>query len=64
MRGYASLLILSELMKAILDIEHELDNELDRSSNDGDSRSSHQLDEQLPLPCHYFNYVFGTSTGG
>ncbi|KAF1351853.1 acyl transferase/acyl hydrolase/lysophospholipase [Delphinella strobiligena] len=63
-RGYASLLILHELMKAILEIEHELDDKLDQTPNDIDTSSSHHQDNQLPLPCHYFNYVFGTSTGG
>lgn len=61
MRGYASLLIINELMKEALRIEHELDDALDPN---GSSPSSRHRDNQLPLPCHYFNYVFGTSTGG
>ena len=65
-RGYASLLILQELMREILVIEHELD-DLDDSRDDSGSHSvAHRLyrDNELPLPCHYFSYVFGTSTGG
>jgi hypothetical protein len=48
-RGYASLLILKALMERIAVIE--------------DSQHYSTVG-QLPLPCHYFDYIFGTSTGG
>lgn len=82
-RGYASLLILEELMRQILAVEHELDDKLDRLGNgkgngngDGNGNGNgngngavgnnrrRPRDMQLPLPCHYFNYIIGTSTGG
>lgn len=40
------------------DYEHELDQQLENSDDDD------EVDDGLPLPCHYFGYMFGTSTGG
>lgn len=47
--GYSSLLILKALMERIAAIE---------------DRQHYSKAEKLPLPCHYFDYIFGTSTGG
>jgi len=54
-RGYSSLLILEELMKKIAQLEWE--DTAKGTTEDITNRS-------LPLPCHYFDYIFGTSTGG
>ncbi|KAL1301849.1 hypothetical protein AAFC00_006034 [Neodothiora populina] len=54
-RGYATLLILQSIMEECLQLEYAYDEAYHQSSPD---------DEQLPLPCHYFDYMFGTSTGG
>ena len=62
-RGYCSLLILSELMQQIELREKALDARTTSSSEspyvdyDTTARSSY-------LPCHYFDYVGGASTGG
>ncbi|MCJ1262618.1 hypothetical protein MMC22_002488 [Lobaria immixta] len=49
-RGYSSLLILLELMNRIAHWENKLNN-------------THLTPENL-LPCHYFDHIWGTSTGG
>ena len=69
-RGYSSLLILQELMGIVADLERSTDpkatssaysplgnKDLPPISNDNKSTSHY-------LPCHYFNYIAGTSTGG
>ena len=62
-RGYTSLLILKYLMVEIEKKETEYDAWTTSSSDspyvesDDSSRSSY-------LPCHYFDYIGGTSTGG
>ena len=73
-RGYSSLLILQELMEIVAKLERSADPKATSSaysplvdclpdktlppiSNDTNSTS-------LYLPCHYFDYVAGTSTGG
>ncbi|KAF8533669.1 hypothetical protein BDD12DRAFT_702439, partial [Trichophaea hybrida] len=48
-RGYSNLLILKALMERIAVIE---------------DREHYSIAGELPLPCHYFDYIFGTSTGG
>lgn len=79
-RGYSSLLILREIMRAVgkLESEHEFPAEssfhpLAPASNlptDTASASSktlcdtHRTDSSPWLPCHYFDYIAGTSTGG
>ncbi|GAM85324.1 hypothetical protein ANO11243_033290 [Dothideomycetidae sp. 11243] len=56
-RGYSSALILKELMHRILEEERRLEEE-------------EPTGEELPaspddlLPCHYFDFMYGTSTGG
>ncbi|KAI0505912.1 acyl transferase/acyl hydrolase/lysophospholipase [Xylaria bambusicola] len=53
-KGLSSLYILREIMKRIkqLDLEDAHNALEDRSNN------------ELPLPCHYFDFIVGTSTGG
>ncbi|EON67931.1 hypothetical protein W97_07428 [Coniosporium apollinis CBS 100218] len=57
-RGYSSLLILKRLMHEIAVWEEKLDKEQGSSSEPG------RFKEQELLPCHYFDYMYGTSTGG
>ncbi|KAF8533535.1 acyl transferase/acyl hydrolase/lysophospholipase [Trichophaea hybrida] len=54
-RGYSSLIILQELMEKIARLER-IDVAIDVNGN--------AADHPLPLPCHYFDYIFGSSTGG
>ncbi|KAI0016706.1 FabD/lysophospholipase-like protein [Xylariomycetidae sp. FL0641] len=66
-RGYWSLLVLQYLMKAIRDKEAE--GNPTRSSFspcEEPPNVSHHLSHKYThfLPCHYFDYVGGTSTGG
>ncbi|KAI9708449.1 MAG: hypothetical protein M1820_003910 [Bogoriella megaspora] len=74
-RGYASLLILQKLMHEIAEWERRLDAEemiteelVPRPSHnetllpDGNTRPEVVEDELRP--CHYFDYMYGTSTGG
>ncbi|KAI0098144.1 FabD/lysophospholipase-like protein [Nemania sp. FL0031] len=53
-RGLSSLYILREIMREI--------KRLDDDAPAGDRLE--QLNEELPLPCHYFDFMIGTSTGG
>ncbi|KAF2157432.1 FabD/lysophospholipase-like protein [Myriangium duriaei CBS 260.36] len=55
-RGFSSALILKELMHQIYLQEHELEAE----EPTGDIPQS----EDDLLPCHYFDFMYGTSTGG
>ncbi|KAF8537718.1 hypothetical protein BDD12DRAFT_717299, partial [Trichophaea hybrida] len=55
-RGYSSLLILKRIMQRIAEIE--------RADNCLSTAGMASPSQQLPLPCHYFDYVFGSSTGG
>ncbi|KAI5201351.1 FabD/lysophospholipase-like protein [Aureobasidium subglaciale] len=57
-RGYASLLIVRGLLRHIRTVESEFDDEV------GQAQSSSVEEYDLPLPCDYFNFMFGTSTGG
>ncbi|KAI0126158.1 acyl transferase/acyl hydrolase/lysophospholipase [Xylariales sp. AK1849] len=75
-RGYSSLLIMDTIMSKVKEVELELSGGSVRSSKDypwmgnGDSASSSEENEHPSgdsdhfLPCHYFDYVTGTSTGG
>lgn len=49
-KGYSSLLILEELMKRISFWEDKLNRK--------------NISVEKLLPCHYFDYIWGTSTGG
>ena len=67
-RGYSSLLILKRHMERIRVVELELD-ERTRSSADyrrdgGESQGTGEPELSQFLPCHYFDYMAGTSTGG
>ncbi|KAM0199319.1 hypothetical protein ACHAPQ_011244 [Fusarium lateritium] len=72
-RGYASLLVLKRIMTEIRQIERNHEDparkssyypwmgEREKNANE-DNPESGRVDEYLP--CHYFDYVAGTSTGG
>ncbi|KAH9816977.1 FabD/lysophospholipase-like protein [Teratosphaeria destructans] len=53
MRGYASLLFLQELMREVGEKERLRDDQ-----------AGYQGENVVPLPCIYFDYIAGTSTGG
>ena len=59
-RGYSSLLILKQLMHEIAECELRLQNE--EGPVAGSTRQD--FNENELLPCHYFDYMYGTSTGG
>jgi hypothetical protein len=73
-RGYASLLVLKRIMTRIREIERDHDDYPAPSSTfypwmgergqpaAEDNPESERVDEYLP--CHYFDYVARTSTGG
>lgn len=70
-RGYSSLLILRALMKAIGEIERNWPSDPAESSYhpleppnlDSDKDTERNIASPW-LPCHYFDYMAGTSTGG
>jgi hypothetical protein len=67
MRGYASLLILEELMRKVGEVERDLQEDIDSSFYPcelplGLVKSPGTNDKFLP--CHYFDTMIGTSTGG
>lgn len=59
-RGYSSLLILKQLMHEVAVCEKRLQDE--EGPVEGSTRRD--FDEDQLLPCHYFDYMYGTSTGG
>ncbi|KAL6711677.1 hypothetical protein ACN47E_004611 [Coniothyrium glycines] len=59
-RGYSSLLIVQRLMHEVAKCERRL--QRDEGPVAGSSRRDFNEDELLP--CHYFDYIYGTSTGG
>lgn len=66
-RGYWSLLVLQALMEKIQERENQLDGSCQHSFHPCPSPTSVS---HLPqpyfnpfLPCHYFDYIGGTSTG-
>jgi hypothetical protein len=59
-RGYASLLILQRLMHEIAECERRLQDELGPVPDS----TRRTFNENELLPCHYFDYMYGTSTGG
>ena len=72
-RGYSSLLILETLMTMIGEIEQETQGPAEPDSDASETQSSSRIngsrheDERSTsclLPCLYFDYMFGTSTGG
>ena len=77
-RGYSALLIIKELMQAIGKIErrlgaqssyHPFEPGIGRERGAGPKTSHNQREYPVTdtspwLPCHYFDYMAGTSTGG
>ncbi|KAL5389150.1 hypothetical protein DPSP01_002465 [Paraphaeosphaeria sporulosa] len=59
-RGYASLIILQRLMHEIAECEKRL---IEEEGPVADSERTTFNEDEL-LPCHYFDYMYGTSTGG
>lgn len=68
MRGYASLLILEELMRKVGDVERDLQQEGTKSSFNPCKLPAGLIEYPRTndrfLPCHYFDTIIGTSTGG
>jgi hypothetical protein len=72
-RGYSSLLILKELMNIVGELERAADPTVTSShhphpyslptGSHGPPNDSRSLSFRY-LPCHYFDYCAGTSTGG
>ncbi|KAK5662082.1 hypothetical protein OQA88_10196 [Cercophora sp. LCS_1] len=67
-RGYSSLIILRALMREIASIEQTLEPKALSSAHteriDSDKIPDHVLRKGQYLPCHYFDYIAGTSVGG
>ena len=64
-RGYATLIIIKDIMSQVGAQEKEEDAKLRNAhSITGYDREKDPLTTKSPLPCHYFDYVVGTSTGG
>lgn len=67
-RGYSSLIILRALMKEIALVEQTLEPHALSSAHtdriDPDIIPDHVLQKGQYLPCHYFDYIAGTSVGG
>lgn len=57
-RGYSSLLIMRSLMHRVYMWEKKLE------ENDGKIEGEELGNEDDLLPCHYFDFMYGTSTGG
>lgn len=64
-RGYVSLFLLHDLMLRV-SVQEQLENARLRQSHNisGYDQAKDPLANSPPLPCHYFDYVVGTSTGG
>ncbi|KAH0265381.1 FabD/lysophospholipase-like protein, partial [Aureobasidium melanogenum] len=60
MRGLASLCIVQELLVMIRQKEQERDEIMNGSNGEASTANM----RELPLACHYFSFMFGTSTGG
>ncbi|KAK0365233.1 hypothetical protein LTR91_012604 [Friedmanniomyces endolithicus] len=64
-RGYSSLLVLKNLMHEIWLCEKRLEDEQREEERiTGDPPASCVTNEEDLLPCHYFDFMFGTSSGG
>lgn len=57
-----SLLILQQLLRFVRDEEVERDRKMEHEGHSAPRAGEH--DEEIPLACHYWNFMFGTSTGG
>lgn len=71
-RGYSSLLILQRLMELVAKVEEGLEPPAPSSESSPHIRKSRERGQKQDvggkgskyLPCHYFDYIAGTSTGG
>ena len=64
-RGYATLIIIKDIMSKVRAQEKEEGAELRNVHSITDyDKEKDPLTTKSPLPCHYFDYVVGTSTGG
>ncbi|TKA51529.1 hypothetical protein B0A55_13758 [Friedmanniomyces simplex] len=64
-RGYSSLLILKALMHDVWLWEQKLQDEKSHRESVVSAPSARlPVDEDALLPCHYFDFMFGTSSGG
>jgi hypothetical protein len=67
-RGFSSLLILEALMDEIARYEREKDPQAISSADSPIFFRKQAVDNPaanfVALPCHYFDYIAGTSTGG
>lgn len=64
-RGYVSLRIMEALMAEVGIREQKEDAQLRNILGHGSYDSEQDpLTTRAPLPCHYFDYIVGTSTGG
>jgi len=65
-RGYSSLLILKALMQMIKRLESRPQNGVELLNGGEAQPPNFDLEDRSTLlfPCHYFDYIFGTSTGG
>lgn len=61
-RGLVSLLILQKILLFIRDEEHKRDKKLAEAGHQ--APRADERDKDVPLACHYFSFMFGTSTGG
>jgi len=70
LRGLSALIILTELMEKVQQYEEKLDRKIESSASPLPSEGWIRREESgryRPssfLPCHYFDYIGGTSTGG
>lgn len=58
-RGYSSLLILKAIFKEVAIWERKLAGSIEEPKS-----GAQTFDEDKLLPCHYFDFMYGTSTGG
>jgi hypothetical protein len=64
-RGYATLLLIKSLMQEVANEERFADQALRQEEGITQySSNTDPLKHLPPLPCHYFDYIVGTSTGG
>ena len=59
-RGLSSLYILKAIMEHIYKLEHANDSYQSSPATD----EATKFGRDIVLPCHYFGYMIGTSTGG
>jgi len=62
-RGLVSLLILQQILVFIRDEELRCDKKLAAAGQQAPHADERDKND-VPLACHYFSFMFGTSTGG